>query len=481
MLKICKSCKALVDTNKHDFCPKCGANFNFDERTKLDVSLHNEMQRVDEQFAQQRRNAVESQMKPPKEAKPKHDPYKYDSHSYNNDIPEQTFTYTQPEPQKPAQPVTSVPEAPKPQQVKQLTNYKSAQHSAPQNFEPPMQEFPKNNTYSYSKNKQNKKGCGIVGCITFVFTFFAIIPTLFGIAGEVIEEFTVEPVREETAIPAVSIDWDEITMPDISLPENIVTDSADDYYEDEYSLFECNSKDDILLSCYGVKRGKSLLNEPAEGNMFVSFNLGVLNCGTSSTSVFTYPVCYADGIAANMCTATEDGLYLPGQIPSLEEYVNYACFEVPENTKEFMIEYLGITIIIENPLQPLEGSGYTDVEMYEFAYIDNLTFACSGIDIPLYMAEQPKKEGYDYILLEFYAMNESEEIVYNQDIPQCYVGGELMEINYDIKDEVFFIGELNPTEGTRGYVCYEIPTDTPQLEIIFAEKVRITIDGPFFA
>lgn len=36
MLIICKGCKKFVDTDKHDFCPKCGSNFNYGENLKAD-------------------------------------------------------------------------------------------------------------------------------------------------------------------------------------------------------------------------------------------------------------------------------------------------------------------------------------------------------------------------------------------------------------------------------------------------------------
>ena len=40
MLIICKSCKKIIDTDKHDFCPKCGSNFNYGDN--LTVTNHTE-------------------------------------------------------------------------------------------------------------------------------------------------------------------------------------------------------------------------------------------------------------------------------------------------------------------------------------------------------------------------------------------------------------------------------------------------------
>lgn len=41
MLIICKSCKKLVDTEKYDFCPKCGANFNYSDNLNGDAAAEN--------------------------------------------------------------------------------------------------------------------------------------------------------------------------------------------------------------------------------------------------------------------------------------------------------------------------------------------------------------------------------------------------------------------------------------------------------
>lgn len=67
MLIICKSCKKLVDTDKHDFCPKCGSNFNYGEN--LTVTNHTEdYEEYERRMAEQQRAAVENRMSNTKQA-----------------------------------------------------------------------------------------------------------------------------------------------------------------------------------------------------------------------------------------------------------------------------------------------------------------------------------------------------------------------------------------------------------------------------
>lgn len=67
MLIICKSCKKLIDTDKHDFCPKCGSNFNYGEN--LTVTNHTEdYEEYERRMAEQQRAAVENRMNNTKQA-----------------------------------------------------------------------------------------------------------------------------------------------------------------------------------------------------------------------------------------------------------------------------------------------------------------------------------------------------------------------------------------------------------------------------
>lgn len=66
MLIICKSCKKLVDTNKHDFCPKCGSNFNYGENLTVATNTA-DYEEYERRMAEQQRNAVENRMNNPRE------------------------------------------------------------------------------------------------------------------------------------------------------------------------------------------------------------------------------------------------------------------------------------------------------------------------------------------------------------------------------------------------------------------------------
>ena len=67
MLIICKSCKKIIDTDKHDFCPKCGSNFNYGDN--LTVTNHTEdYEEYERRMAEQQRAAVENRMSNTKQA-----------------------------------------------------------------------------------------------------------------------------------------------------------------------------------------------------------------------------------------------------------------------------------------------------------------------------------------------------------------------------------------------------------------------------
>lgn len=67
MLIICKSCKKLIDTDKHDFCPKCGSNFNYGEN--LTAANHTaDYEEYERRMAEQQRAAVENRMSSTKQA-----------------------------------------------------------------------------------------------------------------------------------------------------------------------------------------------------------------------------------------------------------------------------------------------------------------------------------------------------------------------------------------------------------------------------
>lgn len=66
MLIMCKSCKKLVDTNKHDFCPRCGSNFNYGENLKA-VNNTADYEEYEHRMEEQQRAAVENRINNPKE------------------------------------------------------------------------------------------------------------------------------------------------------------------------------------------------------------------------------------------------------------------------------------------------------------------------------------------------------------------------------------------------------------------------------
>lgn len=67
MLIICKGCKKLIDTDKHDFCPKCGSNFNYGEN--LTAANHTaDYEEYERRMAEQQRAAVENRMSNTKQA-----------------------------------------------------------------------------------------------------------------------------------------------------------------------------------------------------------------------------------------------------------------------------------------------------------------------------------------------------------------------------------------------------------------------------
>lgn len=65
MLIICKSCKKVIDTDKHDFCPKCGANFNYNKNLTA-VNHTEDYEEYERSRAEAQRAAVENRADPTK-------------------------------------------------------------------------------------------------------------------------------------------------------------------------------------------------------------------------------------------------------------------------------------------------------------------------------------------------------------------------------------------------------------------------------
>lgn len=66
---ICGCCKKIVDTEKHDFCPKCGANFNYSQALSVSSNAQ-EYEKHEEKLNEQRRNVAQNSINNPKKTAP---------------------------------------------------------------------------------------------------------------------------------------------------------------------------------------------------------------------------------------------------------------------------------------------------------------------------------------------------------------------------------------------------------------------------
>lgn len=487
MLKLCKSCKALVDTNKHDFCPKCGANFNYDERKNVEKNLHHEKadeqlaqqrreavekqmkepkelkinhdeysynsglndvsERADEQLAQQRRDAVEKQMIPPKDTNPKIDPYKYNPHQDSN-IPKQTSTIAsvQPEPVKP---------------IKQGNN----------TYNQPTSSFPEQSVFEHNQSapevnpvggeSKKKKGCGWAVMI-IIFGFISIFG---GIISEVADVLTSHDntFYDETDNTTPYDEWNrdeyaENTPPPANITENpIPSELLENAYGYDYT-------DTYYLVATEVKEAQVMF-EPGEGNMFISIRFNIKNIGNNGQLHFSYPRCFTDGEERDIVFASSDPIFLPGELSPDDEYEGYVCYEIPRNADVISVIYRDeLELKVANPFcENLQTEENT--EFYGGIYTNEYSLECVGVR-EVYGYEPA--EGYAFVAFDYCVINYGNEPFRYDGYPACFVDN--CKCTVLSPETTFVLSEIPAGESYLGCVCYEVPLGTQEFRIATPDR-----------
>jgi len=314
---ICNSCKAIIDTEKHDFCPKCGANFVYGERLKLDNSA-NVRDEFNEQQEELNRRQIEQKIKSNENAA-----------------------------QNQAEPRMSDSER----------NAQWEEH----------RKYHQKNAAKKADNKATGKKNGCIGCFAVVLFFIFGMGNVLEDSGEDIsdvmeniEDVFAEFIEEETADYTTAYNWeDEIPAVITALPDElneIVYGSTQDEYDTTPNTAlagETAYADTYCLTLNNVSIFESQnLKPPAEGYVYMRFRLELINT-SDADGLFYQPITLeADGVECN--AASFSALYLPGELAPGESYESGVIFEVPKDAI-FLDLYYGDELVIYALSYDIEG------------------------------------------------------------------------------------------------------------------------------
>lgn len=314
MLFICKSCKKIVDTNKHDFCPKCGANFNYSEG--LDGGTRTE------DYAEYERNR-------------EHEEEMRRAEQQNRRIEEQN---------KQAE-----------QQYQNISQPHNHNHGATLR----AQQYETKRRMRAQANKQEGKKSGCIGCFSVIFIIAMAILDIFSVDfGDLADKFTGNSEYNDTytQIGAYVDDYiDEETGDFFNEVTTAYTDSTPDEVIGDgmitLGLNEFVAMERYIFGCDEVREGHVSLFEPDEGYMFVAFHFQIDSIHSDTMYFYGYPTLYADGIEMEFVALAEEPLFMAGEMAPYTTYDGYMTYQVPVDTKVFEIVYNNeIKIVINNHL-----------------------------------------------------------------------------------------------------------------------------------
>lgn len=449
---ICGSCKKIVDTNKHDFCPKCGSNFNYYE-------------------------GLSSQTR--------HEDY----NEYERARQESNVRMAEAE----AQAARDAHEA------QHRANAEAAQREARKR----ASELETKRRRAAAGNKQEGKKNAGCGCFTVV-----MIIVIFGMgmlsevdnADELFEaisdEFT-SYVEEETEGYFDDYTYDEYEMP----PAEVYTNEYNpDSYDSMAELYETAIGDTYSIYCDEIIPAEGTSAPPADGYVHLSFHLVLENTYdlNEATYYFAGATCYADGMECMPILLTDFEYFAPGLLDYGDVYGAYVTFDIPVDTDSVSLIYCDeteirideIEVYIEDAAVYNDNYGeeyteapdeeYTDTAdyieggMYDFIAADRYLVICDEIkEAEVVIA--PPAEGNMYVSFGITVTNFYDETIYHFGYPECYADGAEAGFIAFSGDPLFMPGELEPFEEYSGYMCYEVPIDTETFEIIYHDEVKITI------
>ncbi len=292
MFIICKSCKKLVDTNKYDFCPRCGSNFNYGDN--LTVANHTaDYEEYERRMAEQQRTAVENRMNNPKEL-------------------------TRKETQR---------------RLKNQAN----------------QAQGKKNGCSGCVAAVIVAFCFLGGLMGVIEEEEIDLSGLFGDEYSKVQE-TVEKYIEEEIPTDIYIDLpDELT--NYTDTEN--TEAEEEVFPSYFAVVgETVYTENYAVTCTRVSLYESEFMPLEDGYKYISFDIVMENTSGRERSFFESVSCTVDG--EKMPQTGFSGVYFPGMLKDGEKYEKSVIFKIPEDALYFDICYGDDVMIFTGELD-IEG------------------------------------------------------------------------------------------------------------------------------
>ena len=429
---ICGSCKAIIDTEKHDFCPKCGSNFNYSEGLKGGTRT--------EDYKEYERNRQESNVRMAQaEAERARDAHEAE-HRAN---------------------AMEAERAAREQRNIQETRRRHQAHSEKQT------------------GKKNT-GCGCfvtaVIAISVIGGFLSDVDSEGELFDKIADEFNAY-VEEETAdftapiyVEDEPVDYDyyyEQTSPPEYSYEMETLEWGEIGYGDGYTI-----RGNVMII------GDNELTAP-EGYKYIEFGFTAEN--TSDSDVYINMGnfrCFADSVECYPADGGQSG-YEPYLLEENAIVSINLKYEVPLGTIMYEVVYndeFCFYVFNDDYNDEIAAmTEYAEAGFGEYAVTEQYMLACDEIK-ETEISFAPPDEGNMYVSFRFRFENISDRTLYHFGYPLCYADGVEMPMMI-MSGELFMPGEVAPYGSYEGYMCYEVPIDTEFFEITYQDKVRIIVEN----
>lgn len=293
-----------------------------------------------------------------------------------------------------------------------------------------------------------------------------------------------EPAQQIGTVPTQPTESTNINAPDNTpnnTPTNAPTDApttppAKKVYNVGDILLDGDMK--IVYVASGVYKEENQYSQPQSGYKYIFLRFAFENTSTKhDASVSSYSFeCYADGYAAQMYYAGDEGL--SATLSAGRVTTGCVYFTVPENAKQIEIEYETNWFTEKKIKFVYEGekdTGYVPAGTATAtpgAYGVGGTAESSNLKIVYlscteYVSDnmfiQPK-EGYRFVSCEFEFENlgKSDEFISSWDF-DCYADGFSCEGTFIRDDDLS--ATLSVGRKTKGTVTFEVPVDAKVIEV----------------
>ncbi len=429
---ICSSCKKIIDTEKHDFCPKCGSNFNYSENLKSGTRTedYDEYERIRQESnirmaeaeAERARNAHES--------------------------------------------------------AEQARTNAAEARKAAMRAETKRRHTANNNRHEGKKNT----GCGCIGVIIAIFAVFG------GIGSEMKENGKDFFEEVSGAFQSYIEEETEDYYTEEYVSESYIKIGLGEWIYDIDYGFCCDEvipATDVLSAEGYMNLSFCLTVENCREDRQESYYSSIVKCYADGELCMT-----------QVNPSNEYGMFLPGYLGWGQYHTGYVTFKVPVDAESVSLVYENTEVVIDNVYMyaeewkaavygeeeaPTEDTdeNYNAVGFDEY-YISDEGYFFRCMDIQEKEIEfLPPAEGNMYVSFELELINDTDGYVYHFDYPVCRADGKDAALIAFSGDPLFIPGELEPYTSFTGYMCYEVPRDAETFEIIYRDEVKVIIDNPF--